>query len=419
MIGSVAGWEEGDFRELIQRFHSYYPGIRIRLDIDTRGEGQHQRLRVRGASGEWIDVAHIVGPHLMFMYMLTPLNDFAKADKSFYSGAYYTRLVNYYNTPDDRLWCLPWSYATEALYYNSQHFAEADIPYPDHNWTWDDFSHAARLLTRHADDSDVPNSWGAEFQLHNLDYLLRSFGGGFRIGEAENPEETRAGNVAALQFLADLVLKERVHPFPGLGLNGGFAQGKVSMAFLPEQVAAKLNAVKNLEYDVAPIPQGPAGSVTSCASSGVAMGGEFWGNTCPHPDHAWEVIKWFAHADSGEWDIARTFLIPKGIPIALRAANEYCWTRYHEKPESRHLFLQSFETAMVPFSDSPWWPYLSEYGRTKWNPWEEIKRVFGGWGQRSVEEVVRVLEDDWRAEWAVIAKEMSDYSAGSRNCYGR
>ena len=59
-----------------------------------------------------------------------------------------------------------------------------------------------------------------EFRLDNLDYVLRSFGGGFPIGEPENPEEIRAGNVAALQFVADLVLEDRVSiRIPRLGLG--------------------------------------------------------------------------------------------------------------------------------------------------------------------------------------------------------
>ncbi len=344
--------------------------------------------------------------------MFSPLDDFVKADESFETGAYYARLVDYYSTPRGGLWCLPWSYATELLYYNRQHFAEVGIPHPNHNWTWDDFLYAARTLTKSSGGSDVPEKWGAEFRLESLDFVLRSFGGGFQIGGFENPAEIHAGNVAALQFLADLVLKERVHPYPSLGLSGGFAQGKVSMAFLPEWATVKLNAVENLDYDVAPIPQGPAGSVTSCAIQGVAMGNYY----CPHPDHAWEVMKWFAHADYGEWDIARTFLIPNGIPIALRAANEFSWAKYHERPASRHLILQNFETAMVPFSDSLWWPHLSEFGWVGRNYWKDLRQVFEG--SISIEDLVMELGEDWGTEREIMAEELSRDYTRHESCYG-
>ena len=144
------------------------------------------------------------------------------------------------------------------------------------NWTWDDVRDAASKLTKIASDEDESDTWGVEFRLQNLDYVLRSFGGGFPVGKPENPGEIRAGNLAALQFVADLVLKDRVHPYPSLGWNDGFAQGKVSMAFLPEWATPRLNAFQGLDYDVSPIPQGPAGSVTSFSATGVAMGGTLW-----------------------------------------------------------------------------------------------------------------------------------------------
>ena len=401
-IGSFAGPEMKVFRELLRRFHSYYPGIRIRLDV-AKVESQRAWLLLLHAAGHGIDVAQVVGPHLEFVEerVFSKLHGFVKVDKTFGIEAYYSRIVDYYSTPDDGIWCLPWSYSTEALYYNKQHFAEAGISIPNVNWTWDDVRDAARKLTKDADNDHEPESWGTEFRLHNLDYVLRSFGGGFPIGEPENPEEIRAGNSAALQFVADLVLEDGVHPYPRLGLNDGFAQGKVSMSFLPEWATARLNEVEGLEYDVAPIPQGSEGSVTSFASSGVAMG--TW---CDFPDHAWEVVKWFAHADYGEWDVARALLFPEGLPTALRAANEYCWTSYHERPENRRLFLQNFETAMVPFSDSPWWPYLSEYGWfSNRSNWRNIESVFGG--RASVEEVVKELEESWDNDKTEMAKVLS------------
>ena len=400
MIGSISDRNSQAFKESMKVFHSYYPGIRISLYDRFQRESQRNRLRTRLAAGLGIDVAQIPGSHLVFVEYnyISSLQEFAKADSSFDIGPYYSRMVDYYNMPYDGLWCLPWSYATEALYYNKQHFAEAGISTPNVNWTWEDVRDTARTLTKGSDSDSEPESWGVEFRLHNIDYVLRSFGGGFPIEEVENPEEIRAGSVAAMEFVADLVLEDRVHPYSSLGWDDDFALGEVSMAFLPEWETAILNSVEGLVYDVAPIPQGPAGSVTSFAADGVAMGGYY----CDHPDHSWEVVKWFAHADFGEWDVARALLFPEGMPTALIAANEYCWTSYHERPENRRLFLQNFETAMVPFSDSPWWPHLSEYGWfSNRSNWRNIESVFGG--SASVEEVVEDLEESWNSERTELA----------------
>ena len=261
MIGTVSDRNSEAFQESMRVFHSYYPGIRISLEFPSGGASYWEWIQIMFVAGNGIDVAQIPGSHLAFAEynFVRKLDEFVKADSSFDIEPYYTRIVDYYNTPDDGLWCLPWSYTTEALYYNKQHFAEAGISTPSFDWTWADVREAARKLTKDTDNDNEPERWGVEFRLDNLDYVLRSFGGGFPIGEPENPEEIRAGNVAALQFVADLVLEDRVHPYSSLGWDDDFALGEVSMAFLPEWETAILNSVEGLVYDVAPIPQGPAG----------------------------------------------------------------------------------------------------------------------------------------------------------------
>ena len=197
-IGSIPDRNSEAFQESLRVFHSYYPGIRIRENFPGQKWGNNQWNRLiteRYAAGITIDVAWIPGSHLTFLEggFFSKLDEFAKADSSFDIEPYYSRIVDYYNTPSGGLWCLPWSYTTEALYYNKQHFAEAGIPTPNVNWTWEDVRDTARTLTKESDNDDESDLWGVELRLHNLDYVLRSFGGGFPIEEVENPEEIRAG----------------------------------------------------------------------------------------------------------------------------------------------------------------------------------------------------------------------------------
>ena len=60
-------------------------------------------------AGNGIDVAQIPGYHLAFAEynFVRKLDEFVKADSSFDIEPYYTRIVDYYNTPSDGLWCLP------------------------------------------------------------------------------------------------------------------------------------------------------------------------------------------------------------------------------------------------------------------------------------------------------------------------
>ena len=404
MIGSISDRNSQAFKESMKVFHSYYPGIRIWLDVAKQGHSQRSRILTRYAAGLWIDVAQFTGSPLNYVDQLifSNLHGFVRRDNSFNIEAYYSRIVDYYNMPYDGLWCLPWSYATEALYYNKQHFAEAGISTPNVNWTWEDVRDTARTLTKGSDSDSEPESWGVEFRLQNIDYVLRSFGGGFPIEEVENPEEIRAGSVAAMEFVADLVLEDGVHPFPRLGLNDGFAQGKVSMSFLPEWATPRLNTVEGLDYDVAPVPQGPAGSVTSFFASGVAMGTE-----CRHPDHSWEVVKWFAHADFGEWDVARALLFPEGDanrPASLRMSTAGLGIMKDRRTGA--FFSKTLKPLWFPSQTVQWWPHLSEYGWfSNRSNWRNIESVFGG--SASVEEVVEDLEESWNSERTELAEVLS------------
>ena len=399
-IGSFARREAGVFDELLAVYHHQNPHIRIILDVTEEGVSHRARFIARFAAGLPPDIAHLAGPpHYHGTQLFTRLDHFAKVDDSFAIEAYYARIVDYYSYPygygEGYLWCLPWNYATESLFYNKQHFVQAEIALPDESWTWQDLRHAALALTIGDNDDEEPKRWGVEFQLNNLDYVLRSFGGGFLIDGEREEAEIGTGSVGALQYVANLILNDRVHPYPTLGWKEGFGQGKVSMALLPEWAAVSLKAVGGLDFDVAPVPQGLERRVTSFHSTGIGMG--YGGNWL---DASWEVMKWFAHSDGGEWAVARALLFSAGSPVALHSANEFLWNSYFQEPANRSVFLQNLEYAMVPFSDEKWWPYLYESSQS-YSHREAVQPLKGIWeGSAAVDEVAKELYERWKSvEW--------------------
>ncbi|MYB76689.1 MAG: extracellular solute-binding protein, partial [Chloroflexi bacterium] len=306
-----------------------------------------------------------------------------------------------YGYDEGYLWCLPWNFATESLFYNKSHFLQAGIAFPDESWTWENLRHAALALTTNASTDGEPKRWGVELQLNNLDYVLRSFGGGFLIEGERDEVKIGRGNVSALRYVADLILKDQVHPYPTPGWREGFGQGRVSMAFLPERAAVSLNAVYGLDFDVAPVPQGPEGRVTSFSATGIGMG---W-----HTDWeegSWELMKWFAHADGGEWAVARALLILGGSPVSLQSANEFLWNDFVQEPENRSVFLQNLEYAMVPFSGEEWWPFFDEDSLFNFFEDDHLRKevqqsLQGIWeGTAAVDELAKELYERWKSiEW--------------------
>ena len=384
-IGPFAGRNAETFDTLLENFHEKHPEIQINLIVAGAGNYQ-ENIRIFVAAGAASDVVHMSGPHLTYAVdgNLVNLDDYAKADNSFDIDVYYPRVTDYYRVPEGGLWCLPWNYATEGLYYNKQHFAEAGVEEPDENWNWDDVAEAARKLTKDANNDGEPEAWGVEFRLARLDHVLRSYGGGFLVEENTKSVVTDPGSITALQYLADLILKDRVHPYPTLGWRNGISQGVVSMSFLPEWAAVRLAAVEGLDFEIGLIPQGPEGRVTFFIPGGAGI----FSNT-DAPDAAWEVLKWYTNSDGGEWALARAIAFVAGSPTAHREANEYFWNTHLQKPANRQVFLQNPDFAVVPYSHS--WDGVSFNGIAR----ELLPKIWEG--TTSVEEVTRELDKLWNA----------------------
>ncbi len=384
-IGPFAGRNQEGFDRLRAGFHEKNPNIEINLIVAGSGNYQ-ENIRIFVAAGAASDVVHMSGPHLNYAVdgNLVNLDDYAKADAGFDIEDYYPRVTDYYRVPEGGLWCLPWNYATEGLYYNKQHFAEAGVEEPDETWNWDDVTEAARKLTKDANNDGEPEAWGVEFRLARLDHVLRSFGGGFLTEENTKSVVTEPGSIAALQYLADLMLKDRVHPYPTLGWRDGISQGMGSMAFLPEWAAVRLAGVEGLDFEIGLMPQGPEGRVTFFIPGGAGM----FSNT-DAADSAWEVLKWFCNSDGGEWALAREVAFVSGSPTAHIAANEYFWNTHLQRPANRHVFLQNPDFAIVPFSHS--WDGVSFQGAAQ----ELLPKIWEG--TTSVEEVARELDALWLA----------------------
>ena len=386
LIGPFAGRNADAMDTLLANFHEKTPSIQIKLIVAEAGVNYQTQIRTFVAAGANADVVHMSGGHFTYATdgILVNLDDYAKADGGFDIEAYYPRVTAFYRVPEGGLWCLPWNHATEGLYYNKTLLAEAGVEEPDENWTWDDLREAARTLTRDVNNDGEPESWGVEFRLVRIDHVLRSFGGGFLADENTRSVITDPGSITALQYIADLIVKDRTHPYPALGWNKGFAQGKIALSFLPEWAAVRLGAVEGLDFDVGIMPQGPEGRFTFFGSGGASMF-----STTRGPDASWEVLKWFTNSDGGEWAVARAISFPAGSPSALIAANEYFWTEYLTKPANRARFLQNPDFAVVPFGGS-WDGRFFDQSARKALPqiWE---------GTKSVEEVARELDAMWVA----------------------
>lgn len=152
------------------------------------------------------------------------------------------------------LYGLPWCYATHVLYYNKDLFDKAGIPYPDENWTWDDFVRAARALT-----DPAAGIYGCDAIIfHGIWYdLIGTFGdpiidekGRFAIGGcAEKLLEE------LYKLTAEGVIAKPAALAMGAAAVDLFAAGKAAMKFDGSWMTTQYKDITAFAWDIAPTPK--------------------------------------------------------------------------------------------------------------------------------------------------------------------
>lgn len=190
---------------------------------------------------------------------------------------------------DDTFYAVPMNFATLMLYYNKDIYTEAGLDPENPPTTWDAWIEALRTIT----DEDTYGMGLPEREtIPNWPILLWGAGGDIIMnGESGlNSPET----LEALNTWGPLVRDEAVSPF---GLTGAeadtlFQSGRSAHDVTgPWMVNGFLEA--GLNFDVAPIPAGPAGPVT-LADSVVFMVDE----TSEHKDGVVEFMDFWNSIDS-------------------------------------------------------------------------------------------------------------------------
>ncbi len=191
---------------------------------------------------------------------------------------------------------------TFALYYNRDLFDEAELEYPDETWTWTEFVEAAKKLTRDTDGDGFSDQYGcADLVLSGVGYqpVLWSFGASYLDESMTKPAVGTEEFRDAFRFVHDLYWKHRVigSPTDDRGqpdLVMSFAGGRFAMMVASCGLAPELRRFgSSLEWDVAPVPKGPAGRATPFASYNLGINSK-----TNHPEAAWELLQFLTSTET-------------------------------------------------------------------------------------------------------------------------
>lgn len=317
-------------RELLDRFETENPGIRIDAQYVPTGDALVQKLITAVQSGSapdlsWVrsyfleDLARADAIHRMDDFIEGPdgLSEEELAD-------IYPALLRY-SSWGDTLYALPMEATNLGLLYNKEHFREVGLD-PEHPpQSWEELRAYARRLTvdRNGDGKSdrigfmvpaVPadGPQGPYMMWQWMPYLWQA--GGYIIDEAQTRVLfNEAPGVEALTLWKELYDVQQQRNF-GNEAMVAFASGQASMIMDgPWNLTQYPRTLKNVDYAITMLPAGPAKRATIGA-------GEFLSifKQTKHPEAAWTFVKWMLQPEvQAFWSMKSGYLPVRASTLEL------------------------------------------------------------------------------------------------------
>ena len=262
----------------------------------------------------------------------------------------------------DGLYALPFTNATNSVFYNVAAFKAAGIPTPDEmvdagTWTWDNIPGVAKDLVERggvrygftlANDIYI-NGW------NQLIEVWAPYGGGPWSADGKTCTFDSPATIQGTKVIHDMIFRDQTYPGPGVDVN--FATGDLGMALTRPDL--DMSPVQ-FEWGVVSQPDGPKGYVPSVAQNGLAA---FDG---PNGDLAALLV---ADMLSPE-NMAEYPVFPPGNRVSLHTPELLL--------ESIPAFTpQQVERTVIKAFESP--NQVLEYNHPNFQPvWTTAQRIFDG-----------------------------------------
>ncbi len=295
------------YQDMAVKFKEKYPNITVEVQAIPFADYQ-QKLSIMIASKTAPDVAWVVErsvPQLIESNQLADITSL-KTDSAYNFADIYPSTLPLFKK-GEQVFGIPFSTPPMILFYNKNLFKEKSLKtptelYKEGNWTYDEFLKAAKTITdpskgvygvkllrdwKNWIDPLLPIVWSYGADVFNKDTTQ------FALNSAEG--------LKAVQLYSDMLFKEQVHPKPGDQIT--FETGKLGMYTDRYSNVAKARLVKDFEWDIAPMPKGPAGAATSLGLAGYAV---IQGTK--HPLEALEWLKFISNKDG--MSITSQYFVP-------------------------------------------------------------------------------------------------------------
>ncbi len=283
-------------KPLLSEFETQNPDIKI--DFMHIPQNYFQKIHLLFTSKKAPDVIFVNNLYLPVYAnagVLEPLN--------IDTGMYYPQALQALSW-HDKLYAVPRDVSNLAIYYNKDIFDRYNVPYPETNWTFEDFLQTAKKLTH-------DGIFGISFEEDSLFFLpyLMSEGGGILSDDLSHEIIDTPESQKGLNFYADLRKKYHVAPLKSESASATmaqmFLQGKLAMQLSGRWLTPKYIDEAEFNWDVAQFPAGDEGSIVPLDASGWAVAKD-----SRHKTEAIKLVEFLASKQSSEKFIKSGLIVP-------------------------------------------------------------------------------------------------------------
>ncbi len=312
---SASEAETAVWEDLANDVNVAYPNITVKLETTSFAD-YWDKLQTQLASGTEADIVAMQSlrmPVFAARDALQPLKPFIDADSEVNADDFFTPIANGLSFKDE-LYAFGYDLGPIMLIYNKDMFEAkgVELPSATEPMSWDVFREKAAAL------SDAANGeYGYVIQPNFTSTIPWLWSGG---GDYMNEEETECllntpESLDALNFVVTMITEDQIAaPITDLAntqfASEAFNSGKIGMTQNGPWQFVNLRKDAAFAFDIAPLPAGPAGSVTWVAGSGFGISKD-----TKNADAAWKALKVITSTDS----LMKTAKAGRGYPARKSA----------------------------------------------------------------------------------------------------
>jgi multiple sugar transport system substrate-binding protein len=322
-----------------------YPNITIKFET-TPFNDFWTKLTTEAASGQAACIVGLQGQRApQFGSFLLPLDDYM-AQGGVKAADYVPSIMDGLKYEGAQV-AIPYDVGPYVMFYNKNAFKAAGVAEPKIGWTTDDFTKAAKALTK------APKyGYFARSDIGDLMPWVLSQSGKAAVDDqgklaVDNPEWK-----ASAEWYTRLITDEKVAAqVPSANSSSAaanqFLSGNAYMA--PDGPWSLINtrALAKFDVGIAPMPAGAAGSKTWSDGSGFGIT-----QSCKNPDEAFKAISVITGTE------AETYLAEQGRAYPALIPTQQAWYDGNKTEDVKPVMDYALENS-VPFRTTPTWQQVT------------------------------------------------------------